>query len=118
MLFIILLCLITTLIFSLSSVQTSLANYATKTINKDYGTNLKIDKLKVNFITWNTSAKGIYAEDEKKDTLFYIGDLTTSILDIKNLVKGQLEFGDIDIDDLHLKLKRYKGEPSTNLEVL
>ncbi|MCL5244823.1 translocation/assembly module TamB [Cellulophaga sp. 20_2_10] len=101
----------------MSSVQTSLANYATKTINEDYGTNLKIDKLKVNFITWNTSAKGIYAEDEKKDTLFYIGDLTTSILDIKNLVKGQLEFGDIDIDDLHLKLKRYKGDPSTNLEV-
>ncbi|AIM61401.1 translocation/assembly module TamB domain-containing protein [Cellulophaga lytica] len=117
MLVLLLLCLLATFIFSLSSVQTRLANYATNTINKDFGTNLQIDKLKVNFITWNTSAKGIYAEDEQKDTLFYIGDLTTSILDIKNLVKGQLEFGDINVDNLHLKLKTYKGESSSNLEV-
>lgn len=97
--------------------QTRLANYATDTINTEFGTNLRIDKLKISLISWNTSAKGIYAEDEKNDTLFYIGDLTTSILSINNLIKGQLEFGDIGIENLHLKLKTYKGEDQSNLEI-
>ncbi len=117
MLVLLLLCLVATFIFSLSSVQTRLASYATDTINTEFGTNLKIDKLKVSLLSWNTYIKGIYAEDDKNDTLFYIGDLTTSILSVRNLIKGQLEFGDIEIKNLHLKLKTYKGDRESNLEM-
>lgn len=102
---------------AIPAVQTKLGKYATKTLNKDFGTNLNIEKLKVSLLSWNTSIKGIYAEDFKKDTLFYINDLTTSVLSIRNLVKGKLEFGDIEIDQLHLKLKTYEGTKSSNLEV-
>ncbi|MEX0273084.1 MAG: translocation/assembly module TamB domain-containing protein, partial [Flavobacteriaceae bacterium] len=58
-----------------------------------------------------------YVEDYKKDTLFSIGELSTSILNLKNLRDGRLEFGDIEVDDLNFILKTYMGETDTNLDV-
>lgn len=107
-----------TLVLSLPFVQTSFAQYAANTINKDFGTNINIDKLRVSLITWDTNLQGgVYIEDYQKDTLFYVDRLTTSILSIRNLVNGRLEFGDIDVDKLDFKLKTYKDNLNTNLEV-
>ena len=106
-----------TFILSLPIVQTSFARYAANTINKDFGTNISIDKLRISLISWDTNLKGVYIEDYQRDTLFYINDLTTSILSVRNLVQGQLEFGDIAIDRLDFKLHTYKGTSDTNLEV-
>lgn len=102
---------------SLPIVQTTLAKYATDSINKEYGTNINVDRLRVSLISWDTSLRGVYIEDYKKDTLFYINELKTSILSVGNLVQGRLEFGDIDIDSLHFKLKNYYGERTTNINV-
>ncbi len=113
----ILICVLGTLILSLPAVQTRFAKVATNSINKEFGTNISINKLKVSLISWNTSLKGIYIEDYEKDTLFYVHELTTSILNIKNLAKGKLEFGDIAIDGLDFKLKTYKDSTTTNIEV-
>ncbi|MAU72682.1 MAG: DUF490 domain-containing protein [Pseudozobellia sp.] len=98
-------------------VQTSFAKYATNTINKDFGVNINIDKLRVSLISWDTNLEGVFIEDYKKDTLFYVDRLTTSVLSIRNLVNGQLEFGDIDIEKLDFKLKTYRDDKNTNLEV-
>jgi hypothetical protein len=98
-------------------VQTLLAQYATKTINKKYGTHININRLKLSLISWDTALEGVFIEDYKKDTLFYINELKTSILSIGNLAQGNLEFGDISVDELNLKLKTYYGEENTNLEV-
>ena len=106
-----------TLVLSLEVVQTKLAKYATTTINKEFGTNINIEKLRVSLISWDTALKGVYIEDYQKDTLFYISELKTSILSVGNLTKGKLEFGDIDVDNLNFKLKNYYGERNTNLEV-
>lgn len=106
-----------TVVLSLPIVQTRFANYATDAINKEFGTNISIDKLRISLITLDTSLKGVYIEDYKKDTLFYINELTTSILSARNLAGGKLEFGDIDMDGLHFKLKTYKGEKDSNLGV-
>lgn len=113
----ILICVLGTIILSLPIVQTRFAQFATKSINDEFGTNINIDKLKVSLISWNTSLKGVYVEDYEKDTLFYINELTTSILNVRNLAKGKLEFGNIDIDKLDFKLKTYKDSTGTNLEV-
>tara|TARA_R110001592_G_scaffold572_2_gene3033 strand:+ start:69 stop:4562 length:4494 start_codon:yes stop_codon:yes gene_type:complete len=112
-----LICVLGTLIFSLPVVQTLLAQYATKTINKKYDTHININRLKLSLISWDTALEGVFIEDYKKDTLFYINELKTSILSIGNLAQGNLEFGDISVDELNLKLKTYYGEENTNLEV-
>ncbi|MEH6513181.1 MAG: hypothetical protein V7734_08785, partial [Maribacter arcticus] len=112
-----LICVLGTLIFSLPVVQTLLAQYATKTINKQYGTHININRLKISLISWDTALEDVFIEDYKKDTLFYINELKTSILSIGNLAQGNLEFGDISVDELNFKLKTYFGEENTNLEV-
>jgi hypothetical protein len=104
-------------ILSLPFVQTRFAKYATTEINKEFGTNINIDRLRVSLISWDTSLKGVYIEDYRKDTLFYIDNLSTSILNVRNLVNGKLEFGDIAIERLNFKLSTYKDDKNTNLEV-
>lgn len=110
-------CVLGTIVLSLPIVQTTLAKYATDSINKEFGTNINVDRLRVSLISWDTSLNGIYVEDYRRDTLFYINELKTSIVSIGNLAKGRLEFGDIEIDELHFKLKTYFGEQETNINV-
>lgn len=98
-------------------VQTRFAKYATNAINEEFGTNINIDEIRVSLISWDTALKGVYIEDYRKDTLFYIDELSTSILSVRNLTNGKLEFGHIDIDKLNFKLKTYKDTTSSNLEV-
>ncbi len=112
-----LICALGTIILSLPVLQTRFAKYATNSINEKYGTHINIDKLEISLISWNTSLKGVYIEDYRKDTLFYVNELTTSILSMRNLTKGKLEFGDIDVDKIDFKLKTYKDTTITNLEV-
>ncbi|MDC6389802.1 translocation/assembly module TamB [Maribacter sp. PR1] len=110
-------CVLGTIVLSLPIVQTTLAKYATDSINEEFGTNINVERLRVSLISWDTSLKGVYIEDYKQDTLFYINELKTSIVSIGNLARGRLEFGDIEIDDLHFKLKTYYGEQTTNINV-
>lgn len=112
-----LICVLGSIILSLPAVQTRFAKFATNSINEEYGTNINIDRLQFSLISWDTSLKGIYIEDYEKDTLFYVDNLTTSILNVRNLVSSKLEFGDIDVDGLDFKLKTYKDSIGTNLEV-
>lgn len=112
-----LICILGTIILSLPVVQTRFAKYATTTINNEFGTHINIDRLRVSLISWDTSLENVYVEDYKKDTLFFIDELTTSILSIRNLANGKLEFGEIDIERLNFKLKTYKESKNTNLEV-
>lgn len=113
----ILICVLGSVVLSLPFVQTRFAKYATTKINKEFGTNINIDRLRVSLISWDTSLKGVYIEDYKKDTLFYIDHLSTSILNVRNVVNGKLEFGDIAIERLNFKLSTYKDDKNTNLEV-
>ena len=112
-----LICVLGTIILSIPAVQTRFAKVATKAINEEYGTSINIERLKVSLISWDTSLKGVFIKDYEKDTLFYVNELTTSILSVRNLASGKLEFGDIDVNGLDFKLKTYKDSVSTNLEV-
>ncbi|SNY99596.1 translocation/assembly module TamB domain-containing protein [Flagellimonas pacifica] len=105
------------LILSIPAVQTKMAKYATESLNEEFGTNINIDRLGLSLFNLNTGIKGIYVEDYKKDTLFYIQKLSTSILNIRNMMNGKMEFGDIDVDGLFMNLKTYEGERNTNLDV-
>ena len=105
------------LVLSLPAVQTRLAKYATESLNAEFGTSISIDRLSLSLFTLNTGLKGVYVEDHKQDTLAYIHKLSTSILNLRNMANGKMEFGDIALDGLIFNLKTYFGEDDTNLDV-
>jgi translocation-and-assembly-module (TAM) inner membrane subunit TamB-like protein len=113
---IILLLLLLGIALSLPVVQTGIAKYVTDTINKDYKTDIKIDKVAIS-VFGSVKLKGILISDHHKDTLFFVNRLQTNILSVKELKNSRLFFGQARIDGLNFKLKKYKGEPKTNLDL-
>ncbi|WP_235841598.1 translocation/assembly module TamB domain-containing protein [Confluentibacter sediminis] len=111
-----LLFIILVLILSIPAIQTKLGKYATKRVNDEFGTHIYIDRVGLQF-NGDVELKQIYIEDYKKHTLISIAELNTSILSVRNLVNGKLNFGDIDIMELVFNIKTYKGESDTNLDV-
>ncbi|WP_343486639.1 translocation/assembly module TamB domain-containing protein [Allomuricauda sp. d1] len=106
-----------TILLSLPMVQTSIADYATKRLNDEFGTNIQVERVSISLFTLNTTLKDVYVEDYQKDTLAYMQKLSTSILSLRNMANGRLEFGDIEVDGLLFNLKTYEGENDTNLDV-
>ena len=104
------------LILSIPAVQTRLGKYATDRINEDFKTDINIGKIGLQ-LNGDIELKEILIRDYKKDTLFSIGELNSSIISFRNLFNTKLNFGDIDIQDLVFNLKTYEGEKDTNLDV-
>ena len=93
-----------------------MGKYATKKVNEDFGTNITIAKVGLQF-NGDVELKEIYVADHHNDTLLSIGELNTSIISFRKLYNNKLTFGDVDIYELILNLKTYKGETDTNLDV-
>jgi len=102
---------------SLPYVQTELGKKVTKSLNKEYNTNINVGKVGINIFFGDVALKEIYIEDHHKDTLAYIGALNTTILDFRELREGDLLFDAIEIDELDFVIKTYKGETDTSLDV-
>lgn len=108
--------IILVLILSIPPIQTFLGKKVTKRINDDYGTHIYVNKVGLQ-LNGDVELKGIYIEDYKKDTLIGIEELNTSILSYRNLYKGKLVFGDIDVQGLTFNVRTYLNEEETNLDV-
>ncbi|WP_395065689.1 translocation/assembly module TamB domain-containing protein [Flavobacterium sp.] len=100
---------------SLPVVQTKIAHYYTEKLNKQFGTNIYIDQVEVT-IFGGVQMKKLMIKDEKKDTLIFAKRISTSILDTKTLLDGNLIFGEMKVDGLTLNVKTYKGQKDTNLD--
>lgn len=111
-----LLFIILVLVLSIPAVQTRIGNYLTNWLNDDFGTNINIDKVGLQF-NGDVELKNIYVEDYKQDTLISITELNTSILNFRNVINGKLVFGNIDIYGLLFNIKRYSGASDTNLDI-
>lgn len=101
---------------SIPAVQTKLGKYATDIINEDYKTNITIGKVGLQF-NGDVELKEILIKDYKRDTLFSVKELNTSLVSVRNLYNGKLTFGDIDVEEFVFNLKTYKGETDTNLDI-
>ncbi|MBY0486654.1 MAG: translocation/assembly module TamB, partial [Flavobacteriaceae bacterium] len=110
-----LLLLVLGIALSLPSVQTRIAHYYTEELNKQYGTNIYIDQVEVT-IFGGVQLKKVMVKDDRKDTLIFAKRISTSILDAKTLLDGNLIFGEMKADALTLNVKTYKGERDTNLD--
>ena len=111
----ILLLLVLGIALSLPFVQTKIAQYFTNSINKDYGTNISIDEVRVS-VFGGVKFKKVLIIDHHKDTLIYSKIVNTNIIEGKKILDGDLIFKDIRLDGLLFKLKTYKNEKETNID--
>ena len=105
------------LLLALPPVQTALAKYFTKQINKDTGVNLQVDKLQIT-LTGNIIIKDFIAFDEHNDTIFYGKRLQTYIRNPWHIKKDNvLKFGKTSIEQLRGKIIYYKNQKKSNLDI-
>lgn len=97
------------------SVQTKIAQYFVKSVNKDFGTNIAIDEVAIS-VFGGVKFKKVLIMDHHKDTLIYANRIKTNIEDANKLLNGDLIFGNITLDNLVFNLKTYKNEKETNLD--
>ncbi|WP_232505653.1 translocation/assembly module TamB domain-containing protein [Flavobacterium crassostreae] len=116
MLGLLLLLLLSAIALSVPYVQTKIAQYFTQTINKDFGTNISMDGVRLS-VFGGVKLKNVLIKDHHQDTLIFTKIIHTNILDGKKLLDGDLLFGDIHLDGLIFNLKTYKNEKESNLDV-
>ena len=113
---ILLLILLIIITLSIPSVQTIIAKKVTTKLNDDYGTNINIHRLGLNW-KGEIDIREVYIEDHHQDTLIYAKRLQTNLLSAKNLLDGNLEFGFIELNDAKFYMKTYKDEFSDNVSI-
>ncbi|MFV8372173.1 translocation/assembly module TamB domain-containing protein [Flavobacterium sp. LB2P74] len=96
-------------------VQTKIAQYFTNSINKDFGTNINIDEVAIS-VFGGVKFKKVLIRDHHKDTLIYSNRISTTILEGKKLLDGDLIFDDLDLHGLLFNLRTYKNEKQSNLD--
>ncbi|MBF2708439.1 translocation/assembly module TamB domain-containing protein [Flavobacterium soyangense] len=100
---------------TLPFVQTRVAQYFVKSINKDFGIHIAIDEASVS-VFGGVKLKNVIILDHHKDTLIYANRIKTNILDGSKLLDGDLIFGDITLNGLYFNMKTYKNEKYSNLD--
>jgi len=103
-------------VFTIPSVQTRLGSYATNKINEAYGTDIKIEKLGLQF-NGDVELKNILIKDHRDSALISVAELNTSILSFTEMSDNKLIFGAIDLYDLSFHIHKYLGESDTNLDL-
>ncbi|MFV8346151.1 translocation/assembly module TamB domain-containing protein [Flavobacterium sp. ZB4P13] len=96
-------------------VQTKIAQYFTNSINKDFGTSINIDEVAIS-VFGGVKFKKVLIRDHHKDTLIYSNRISTTILEGKKMLDGDLIFDDLDLHGLLFNLRTYKNEKQSNLD--
>lgn len=96
-------------------VQTKMAHYLVEKINKKYKVDIDIDAIAITY-TGGIKLKKVFIKDYKNDTLFYVKRINTNILDINNIIDGDLIFGDLRFDGLIFNNYNHKGDKLNNFD--
>ena len=81
---------------TMPAVQTKIAHYFTDSLNKDFGTNITIDEVAIS-VFGGVKFKKVLILDHHKDTLIYSNRISTTILESKKLLNGDLIFDGLDV---------------------
>ena len=100
---------------SLPIVQTKIAQYYTAKINYNYGTDINVERVEIT-IFGGVQLKNVLINDENKNPLISAKRLSTTILDAKKLINGQLLFSKIDAEDLYFNIHIYKNQTDSNFD--
>ena len=104
------------IIFSIPGVQTRLAKTLTNKLKESYDTNLHITRVDLSFLG-SVQLKGVELRDHHNDTLIFVKNLSTSLLNAKKIVDNKVNLGSVSLDGVDFHLKTYKGEDNDNLSI-
>ena len=107
--------LIAGIALTMPAVQTRIARYFTESINKDFGTNIAVEGVSIS-VFGGVKFKNVLIRDHRNDTLIFSDRITTTILEGKKLLNGDLIFDNLDVYGFLFNLKTYKGEKETNMD--
>lgn len=96
--------------------QTKLAKFATNKINEDYNVNLVIKKVDLSFLG-SVQLKDVEIRDHHKDTLIFVKKLSTSLLNVKKVIDGDVELKSISLSGADYHMRTYKGETDDNMSI-
>ncbi len=101
---------------SIPAVQTRIAKMVTNRINEDFGTNIQIDRLGLNW-KGEIDIREVFIADHMGDTLISVNRLNTTIRSVRNLLNDNLDFGDIRLRGTHFYITTYPDELDHNLDI-
>lgn len=103
------LALLLSVAFSFPKVQTALAKKLTHFVNTKYDTNILVKKVDLSYVG-KVQIKDILIKDVKNDTMIYVENLKTSILDFKNVYQKKPQLGKAYLSDGKVLMRTYKGD--------
>ncbi|MGB5931389.1 MAG: AsmA family protein, partial [Cyclobacteriaceae bacterium] len=91
------------------SVQTKVTSKVADTLSKQWGTEVSVDKVNLQFFE-TVNIQGVYIEDQKADTLLYAGSLTADI-GLFNLFQRKIMIDKVTLEDIYANIERPKDGP-------
>jgi translocation and assembly module TamB len=113
---ILLLLILIILLIQLPAIQQKITQKAVSFLEKKIGTEVRLDKLYISFPK-NIVIKGLYLEDQKKDTLLYAGRLSVNT-DLFALIKNEIELNKITLENTTAYVKRAEGDSTFNFSYI
>lgn len=107
---------LTIIVFSIPSVQTWAAGKVTGDLNSQFGTDIHIRRLGLNW-RGEVDMREVYIADHHQDTLIYGAELKTNLRGLRNLLKGSLTLRYIELIDAKFYLKIYEGEDQDSFAI-
>ena len=99
-------------LLSLSEVQTKLGSVATNYLNESFGINTSIGSVDLS-VFGDVEFRDVEILDHHLDSMIFVGKLDASIFSYKNIIKNNLSFGDIGIEEVVFIIRTHKNEDDT-----
>ena len=104
------------LTFTIPAVQKRAADFAIQKLKPKLNTEVTIDKVRIKFFN-AVELGGLYVEDQKQDTLLYIGELSAGI-NIRNLLNNKLNIRSVRLNNLTANINKENPEDPFNFQFL
>ncbi len=104
------------ILLSLPFVQSKLAKHATDWLNKEYNTDIVVKRVDLSWLG-SVQLKGIEIRDHHKDTLIFVQNLSTSLLNAKRIIENNVNLGEASLSSAYFNMRTYKGEKNDNLSI-
>jgi translocation and assembly module TamB len=111
-----LLLILVILLIQLPAVQNKITQKAVSFLENKIGTEVRLEKVYISFPK-NIVIRGLYLEDQSKDTLLYAGRLFVNT-DLFALAKNEIELNNITLENTTAYIKRAEGDSSFNFSYI